>query len=88
MKHLSLNETLSCAKKTFIISGAFKTCNIYTSGSVIMFELRDFSHAYIVPQENFKGVNKEKGPNAETNLQLIMYFLFNCSHNYHEITIH
>lgn len=87
MKHLSLNETLSCAKKTFIISGAFKTCNIYTSGSVIMFELRDFSHAYIVPHENFKDVNKEKGLNAETNLQL-MYFLFNCSHNYHEITIH
>lgn len=52
-----------------------------------MFELRDFSHAYIVPHENFKGVNKEKGLNAETNLQL-MYFLFNCSHNYHEITIH
>lgn len=35
-------------------------CNIYTSGSVIMFELRDFSHAYIVPHENFKGVNKKK----------------------------
>lgn len=47
-------------KKTFIISGAFKTCNIYTSGSVIMFELQDFSHAYIVPHENFKGVNKKK----------------------------
>lgn len=67
-------------KKTFIISGAFKTCNIYTSGSVIMFELQDFSHAYLVPLENFKGVNKEKGMNAETDLQL-MYFLFNYSHN-------
>lgn len=61
-------------KKTFIISGAFKTCNIYTSGSVIMFELRDFSHAHLVPLENFKGVNKEKGLNYYWNKSTVNVF--------------